>query len=263
VDAQAPGLARLVREIGALPHTAANWPERMLIDLGQIKLLLEAWRKLDTLEPGLRAEIRALVGINEAREDVLASPPVHDVWDVVGRRVIDGERMLVQRTWLWGQATRRWALLLDFAVGSHSIDQRVTPGAIFEGDLCFYSGTVRLRAIFKDAPQRVGDVTSLASLPIVDVLTSYAASLGRSPWQERLPVALAQVVPGRGRDEAWWLGDAEGRHLRLAGPMGWHVLALAGGQPIDLFGEFDGFAFWPLAAYSAGRLDALGELIAA
>src|SRR4029078_10074429 len=54
VDAQAPGLARLGREIGALPHTAANWPERMLIDLGQIKLLLEAWRKLDTLQHDLR-----------------------------------------------------------------------------------------------------------------------------------------------------------------------------------------------------------------
>src|SRR6185503_2796423 len=119
-----------------LPHTAANWPERMLIDLGQVKLLLEAWRRLDALAPDMQAEVRGLVGINEAREDVLASQPVHDVWDVVGRRVIEGERMLVQRTWLWGQATRRWALLLDFAVGGQSIEQRVTPGASFEADLC-------------------------------------------------------------------------------------------------------------------------------
>jgi hypothetical protein len=83
VDAQAPGLARLVRQLGALPHTAANWPERMLIDLGQLSLLLDAWRRLDSLPPELQAEVRSLVGINEARDDVLARPAVRDVWDVV------------------------------------------------------------------------------------------------------------------------------------------------------------------------------------
>jgi hypothetical protein len=263
-DAQAPGLARFVRELGALPHTAPNWPERMLIDVGQLKLLLEAWRRLDDLEPDLQAEVRGLVGINEPRESVLATPPVHDVWDVVGRRVIDGERMLVQRTWLWGQATRRWALLLDFAVGGQSIEQKVTPGASFEADLCFYSGTVRLRAIVKDQTLRVGPVTSLPAQRIGGMLDSYAASLGRSPWQERLPAALAQVVPRRGHtSEAWWLTDGHGHSVRLAGPMGWHLLALSGGQPIDLFGEWDGFTFWPLAAHAAGRLEALRELIAA
>ena len=50
----------------------------------------------------------------------------------VGRSVLDGERMRVQRTWLWGEQTRRWALLLDFAVGGQSIVQAVTPGGSFE-----------------------------------------------------------------------------------------------------------------------------------
>src|SRR5205085_9525128 len=106
VDAQAPGLARLVRQLGGLAYTASNWPERMLIDLGQMALLVEAWRRLDSLPPGQQADVRSLVGINESRERVLARPPVHDVWDILGRRVLDGDRMRVQRTWLWGQRTR-------------------------------------------------------------------------------------------------------------------------------------------------------------
>ena len=61
VDAQAPGLARLVRDLGSLPHTRSNWPERMLIDIGQLSLVLEAWRRRDALEPRLQAEVRAQV----------------------------------------------------------------------------------------------------------------------------------------------------------------------------------------------------------
>ena len=263
VDAQAPGLARLVRELGSLPHTAANWPERMLIDLGQVSLLLDAWRRRDSLPAGLQAEVRSLVGINQSREDVLATPAVHDVWDVVGRRILDGERMRVQRTWLWGQRTQRWALLLDFSVGGETIEQTVTPGASFEADLCFYSGAVQLRALAKNPPARLGSITHLASQSIDDALRTYAEWLGRNPWLERIPVAIKDVLPLLARDEAWRLEDAHGQRLRLAGPLGWHLLSLSGGQPIDVVGEWDGFAFWPLAAVADGKLAPLRVPLAA
>ena len=74
VDAQAPGLARFVRQLGGLPHTTSNWPERMLIDVGQLELLLEAWRRRARLDASQQAEVRALVGINESREAVLSRP---------------------------------------------------------------------------------------------------------------------------------------------------------------------------------------------
>jgi hypothetical protein len=236
VDAQAPGLARLVRELGALPHTASNWPERMLIDLGKMWLLLKAWRRVDSLQPGLQAEVRSLVGFNEAREEVLARPAVHDVWDVVGRRMLDGERMRVQRTWLWGRQTQHWALLLDFAVGGQSIEQSVAPGASFAADLCFYSGALAWRAIPKTPPVCVGSVTRLPSMPIDAGLRAYAELLACNPWLERVPIALERVLPRRGHDEAWWIVDERGHRLRAAGPMGWHLLALSGGQPVDLLG---------------------------
>ena len=47
VDAQAPGLARLVRDLGGLPHRTSEWPERMLIDLGRLALLLDAARRME------------------------------------------------------------------------------------------------------------------------------------------------------------------------------------------------------------------------
>jgi hypothetical protein len=256
VDAQAPGLARFVRDLGSLPHSTTNWPERMLIDVGQLTLLISAWRRLDLLEPDLRAEIRALVGINEARNDVLATPPVQDTWDVVGRRSLAGERMLVQRTWLWGRRTRRWALVLEFAMAGQLVDERLTPGLAFEGGLHFYAGAVRLRALFGEPPTLAGavEVQSLPTQSVQDLLRTYAEWLGRNPWLERMPAALSQVVPQRGREDAWWLGAADGRQVPLSGPSGWQLLALSGGAPIDVVGEWDGFALWPLAARDDARL---------
>jgi hypothetical protein len=263
VDAQAPGLARFVRELGGLPHTAPNWPERMLIELGQLALLLEAWRQREVLDADLRAEVRAQVGINESRDDVLASPAIHDVWDVVGRRTIDGERMRVQRTWLWGQHTHRWAVLLDFAVGGQAIEQRVATGGTFEADLCFYSGTVRLRAIPIAPPTRVGSVTHLPGQSIDAALRAYAEMLARNPWLERAPIALRSVVPRHASDQSWWIVGDDGQQLPLAGATGWHLAALSGGHAIDLLGEWNGFAIWPLAALTEGRLAPLRELAAA
>jgi hypothetical protein len=256
VDAQAPGLARLVRDLGGLPHTTSRWPERMLVDLGQLALLLEAWRRLDNLPADLRAEVRAQVGINESRDDVLASPAVHDVWDVVGQRVLVGERLVVQRTWLWGTTTRRWALLLEFAAGGVSVQPALKPGLAFVGDLCFYSGTTRMRAIPKEPLSRVGTVRELAGGVSLDGLArAHAELLGRNPWLERMPAALRAVVPHRAADDSWWLIDRPAdQRIALAGQAGWHLLAVSGGQPIDVFGEWDGFALWPLSVAAAGDL---------
>src|SRR5437762_3558299 len=110
--------------------------ERQLINVGRLSLLAAAWRQRETLDPELRAEVRSLVGINESRESVLARPAVLDRWQVVGRRLLEGERMTVQRTWLWGFSSQRWALILEFSAGGQPLDRTLLPGAQLEAELC-------------------------------------------------------------------------------------------------------------------------------
>src|SRR6266508_394445 len=254
VDAQASGLARLVRELAILPHLSAQWPERMLVAIGRIGLLIEAWRRLDTLDPDLRAEVRSLVGIPESRDDVLGTAAVHDRWDVIGRRVIDGERLRVQRTWLWGQQTQRWALLLEFAAGPQALDSTLVPGTSVSAALHFYSGTLRLRALIGDPPLLAGTVGQLPAQPLPDMLRTYAELLGRNPWLERAPAALraVQVQPTRGAERRLVVAD-DGAHVPLSGDSTWQLAALSGGHRIDLFGEWDGYTLWPLSALVEGR----------
>jgi hypothetical protein len=261
VDAQAPGLARLVRELGYLPHSGDRWPERMLIVLGRLQLLLDGWRRIDAFEPDMQAELRAQVGIAESRESVLTSPPVRDRWSVLGRRLIVDERFQIQRTWLWGQTTGRWALVLDFAAGSQPLPPQPAPGAQVEADLHFYSGCFPLRAIFAGEPGASANEVRVPAVPIRDALVDYARALARNPWLERFPMMLADVTP-RGTDTAWSVLDGGRRGLPLAGSHGWRLLAIAGGRPIHLFAEWDGYALHPLAAVADGTFTAMPTLAA-
>jgi hypothetical protein len=67
--------------------------------------------------------------------------------------------------------------------------------------------------------------------------------------------AVVPVVDGRRR---WWLRDATGAALRLGACDRWRLLALSGGQPIDLFGEWDGDELRPLSVHVERRLHPLG-----
>jgi hypothetical protein len=71
-------------------------------------------------------------------------------------------------------------------------------------------------------------------------------------------MALTSVVPVR-RGDAWAVADVEGRLLPLRRTFGpaWELLALSGGSPVGLFGEWDGESLLPLSAFAGGRLVAL------
>ena len=51
VDAQAPGLARMLRELPGIAASGAGWQERLLEHLARLFLLLEGYRRLETLSP--------------------------------------------------------------------------------------------------------------------------------------------------------------------------------------------------------------------
>jgi hypothetical protein len=85
-------------------------------------------------------------------------------------------------------------------------------------------------------------------------LAAWSDALAGQPWIERFPMALRAVVPVR-EGESWLLRDAAGRGLPLARRFerGWDLMALSGGHPLGLFGEWDGDALLPLAATAGGR----------
>jgi hypothetical protein len=259
VDAQAPGLARLVGEMAGIPHSGPGWPDRLLTRVGRLHLALEGHRRIDSLPEALRSELRALLGFTESREAVIArGERVAGRWMVVGRSIRQEERLRVQRTWLWDADTDRPAFVLDFAAQQQPLDPSLVPGSTVPAELAFYPAALPLRALVVSRDGQPGPIEGFPGAPSVEAaLHGFATALAANPWLERAPMAIRGVVPSR-EGSAWSLVDAEGVRLPLVpGPGGLVLLAVSGGHPIDVFGEWDGLALTPLSAWAEATFSAV------
>jgi SWIM zinc finger len=240
VDAQAPGVAGALRRLSAVPMSGEGWPGRLLAEYGLLHLLARAHQQVGALPPPLAAVVRSRVGYSTSREDVLATPPVTDQWQVLAvRDVLDGT-IPARRVWLRGQHTGRFALLLSFGPGGNfgsSIEAALIPGLELQADLHFYPGEPALRAIIgtrHGSPAAAGRPTGAGDL--AGLLSAWSAALERDPWLTDWPALLTGVpVPG---EPAWHLADPSGLAVPLLGQESrWLLLALSGGQPVCVAGE--------------------------
>lgn len=251
VDAQAPGLARLMRRAISSLHSGEGWQERFLHEIALLHLLAEGFQRLETLTGEQQADVRTAIGIPPAKEEILAGHGVRDRWFVLGRRVDQEDNLRIQRTWLWGDSSRRTALFLDFAPGRQPFETMLEPGVILGADLVFYPGSWPVRALIKERlPSAValsGDASPFVS--VAAAVAAFGGTLGRFPWVDYYPFSISRAVPVC-RGGVWWLNGTDGRiPLSSSFAAGWPLAAISGGKEIRLFGEWDGSALYPLTVF--------------
>lgn len=270
VDAQAPGLARRVRALAGIAHSGEGWPERMLKALGQLHLLVQGYGQLASLSPALQAEVRSQIGWTQSQDDLRLrreqkDPLVdclHDTWQVLGTIVVEEDSLKIQRVWLWGAKSNKAALILNFAHGRQPLDVSLIPGTCFSGELIFYPGIGIQRAFVqsREAMVSISPQAELGFEHIAAAIASYAQALSQNPWIEQFPLMLQQVRP-RYEGSQWWLQDQAGQVLpfsrRFSQP--WELMAVSGGHPLTVFGEWDGETLLPLSTWTKTRFMKLGD----
>jgi hypothetical protein len=259
VDAQAPGVAGMLRGLpGLLARAdAPAWPQHLLDALAGLHLLVVAHRGLDRLPDDLAATVRSRVGYPVAKAGVLAGPAVVDHWRALGAVDSLEGRLETRRVWLWGAATRSWALLLSFAVPGAGLDESVALGQVLHAAVHRYPGAAEHRVVLgeqwplgDDAPV-LGPVQDGAgpAEPVAAAERRWAAQVAVDPWSSRMPAVLraVPVLPGRPGDH-WHLADPDGSAVRLrTGTVEpWPLLAASGGELVDVFGEWGPSGFSPL-----------------
>jgi hypothetical protein len=260
VDAQAPGIAARLRRLADLPGRD-GWTERLLGELGRLALLTHAFRRADQLDPKLQDDVRQLVGWTVEQAEVYdKGEKVADQWAIVGQSVEDEDRLKIQRNWLVGISTGRPALVLQFSAANTPFAAQLMPGTRFEADLSFFPSALPLRALIgerRGTPQPLDQVPAARS--IEDLLGTWSRALASLPWLDRYPAALMSVTPVRDASTSWYLRDESGAMLPLARGDHWLLLALSGGHPINVAGEWDGSAILPLGAVADGRYRVLAR----
>ncbi|HEU5098430.1 MAG TPA: hypothetical protein VFU22_05395, partial [Roseiflexaceae bacterium] len=245
-----PGLARQIRACAGIPASGEGWQARLLERLALLQLQIEGYRRIETLPAETQADIRTAIGWSQNQDEILASAGLRDRWLILGQRVEDEDNLRVQRTWLWGENENRPALLLAFAAPGQPLDRSLAPGTALDASLAYFRSAYPLRALIQ---QRHGQPEPIGGWPgytgLLAATQSYAAALAAVPWLERFPLVLQAVTPVK-TGERWAIRDGEGHTLPLSPGFahGWRLLALSGGQPLALFGEWNGTTLLPLGA---------------
>ena len=251
VDAQAGAFANAVRRLGSLPGSGPGWEERLLGELGLLRLLAQAYGRLEELPPPLADTVAARVGQTVTSEQVLATPPIRDTWQVLGARDEIEERLAARRVWLLGRESGRVGLILSFAAPGQALSVDLVVGTQVDADLCFFPGAGQLRALVAAKHSDPLPIVEPAPVTTVDeALSAIAATIAQDPWATRmLIVTRAALVPG----DPWHVVDEQGSALPLAAGAAepWPMLATTQGAPAVIAAEWGPDGLTPLSLYPA------------
>lgn len=262
VDAQAPGLARRVRELG-WAAASREWQTELLAGIARLQLLIDGYRALDRLSAPLAAEVRSLIGWTQDQDQLRQRDGVRDHWHVVARRQVHDETLTTQMTWLHGTNSRRYALVLEFAVGSQPLPVNYSVGQVLDAELVFFDGEPATRALER---ARHGSEPRRVELPggadVVGMQSAFATLLALNPYIDRMPFVLAGVRPVFAAEGRLLLRDEAGRSVLVAPTCKhqWELIALSGGRSLRLFGEWNGRTFDPYCVQSDTDLFILARL---
>ncbi|MGC5343372.1 SWIM zinc finger family protein [Streptomyces sp. DT171] len=257
IDAQAPGLAARVRELGAIPASGPGWPARLLEECALLHLLDAGWLNRSLLPERSAVAVRTRVGLTAAPE----GPPVRDHWTVLAQYDTPDGKIVTRRVWLYGRDSGRTALLLSFGAAGRSPDLAMPVGAAIDAELTPYPGAGQSRA---ELGARFGTPTTVGAPPPggtpAAAVAAYGHALRDDPWLESWPVTLHEVIPAPSGG-GWQLTDAAGGSAlpvtpaALSRPGLWKLVALSGGAPVTVFGECGHRGFNPLAAWAENGTD--------
>lgn len=262
VDAQAPGLARRVREL-SWAAASREWQTELLAGIARLQLLIDGYRALDRLAAPLAAEVRTLIGWTQDQEQLRKQQGVRDHWHVVARRQSQDETLTTQTTWLHGTNTRQFALVLEFAVGAQPLPVTYTVGQVLDATLVFFEGEPAIRALEKERhsvePRRI---ELPAGADVAALQATFAAMMARNPYLERLPFVLEGMRPVLAPEGRLLLADEAGRSVPVVASCKhqWELIALSGGRALRVFGEWSARGFDPYCVQSEAELFILARL---
>ncbi|MEU8653195.1 SWIM zinc finger family protein [Streptomyces sp. NPDC048737] len=251
VDAQAPGLASRVRELGAIPSSGAGWPVRLLEECALLHLLDQGWLRRDRLPEALATTVRTRVGLTRSPD----GPPLRDDWLVLAQYDVPDPKLTTRRVWLYGTTSGRTTLLLSYGAAGRAPELSLPVGLALDAEVSAYPGTGQRRgALGEQFSPPVPTAVRPDGVTTAEAAARYGAALRDDPWLDSVPVTLDAVVPTPD-GTSWQLADADGDTALPLTPAAtaraglWRLVALSGGAPVKVFGECGHRGFTPLTAW--------------
>ncbi len=239
VDFQAPGAARMVRQLGDVLDSGAGWEARWLDAASLLILFLEAFDQRQSLDEPRQEDIYRAVGFTTQKDDIPAESRIEDVWHVAMQKVFLEDRLTVQRSWIYGERCQRWLMHLSYKVAQQPFTPDLKVGRAIAGVVGVYPGALGMRGAFLSLDE--AEFQPPPGRSLAENLGSYAETVAKFPWLEVAPMAL-EVHGLEHLGGSWFVIDENGERMGITmrDQAGWRSAALLALGPVQVYGEYDG-----------------------
>lgn len=239
VDAKASGLANFVRGFNKINYySGTTWQSDVLEQAAKTFLTLEGFKNLEKLDPSVSDDIKSGVGWPTKQKELLEdenAENVTDDWLTLSRTTEREDDLMIQKHYLLGLNSHRFALILDFAYKNVAMPTLLIPATATKATLVFQPSNARFRRAFiknqgANTPKIASEFEPLpnwsaAQRDIVQHLQQY-------PWADDVPQVVADLTLAS-NENAWFLKDTEGAILKVNPQFSeekiWQLLAVSGG----------------------------------
>jgi hypothetical protein len=234
IDAQAPGLAGMVRVLGETNFYTEGWTSQFMDQLVRIYMITEGFNHSESLPPLLQQDLRTWIGFTQNQEELKEQTGVLDTWLVLGKQSNEVDNITTEKFWLYGTGTNTYALLLQFIVRGQGVQFSFTPGMFVRAELVFFPSVLPLRALIKRqiASDAVNTFQKFDSWKqVIETENNFNSQL---PFRSERPYIISglKLLQYKGN---WWLRDHEQSIMPVkSGYNTWKLLSLSGGHAMDM-----------------------------
>ena len=237
IDAQAPGLAAMVKTLGETKFWEDGWQSKFMDNLLRLFMVTESYQNLELVSPELRQDILRTIGFITSLEELKTQEGIKDTWLVLGKETNAVGALTTEQNWLFGLQSKKYALILQFYPKGQPVELSLIPGTYFNAELVFFPSAVPYRSLIKT---QTGLTTALSTevkgfADWRELALHETKVTGLLPFHSDMPVVAQQLSPIKIQQE-WWLKDQKGYLCKISPAFKhlWKLLALSGGDPLTI-----------------------------
>ncbi|NHA06331.1 SWIM zinc finger family protein [Mucilaginibacter sp. HC2] len=237
IDAQASGLAAMVKNLGVTNFWNEGWQSGFMDKLLHLYLVAESYQHLHNINPLLQQDVRSAIGFTFNQDELKKQTGVTGTWLVIGKEARDEQQIIVEQNWLYNLSGNQYALVLQFIARGQVGQLSLSAGMYLDAELVYFPSVVPYRAIIKNHIITKGastlDMKTFADWSQVAEQETELNS--RLPFRNAMPLVVTALKPIQYQKQ-WWLQDQEGCLCRIASDFKniWQLMALSGGQPLTM-----------------------------
>ena len=112
VDAQAPGLANMVRQLGETNFFAENWQQPFLEQLLKLYIVTEGYQQHHSEETPFLQDLRSWIGFTINQDELKEQTGITDTWLVLAKQSNEVDNVTTEKYWLYGLEQKKYATTL-------------------------------------------------------------------------------------------------------------------------------------------------------